>query len=241
MEILVEHGADGTLSKELIDEIKEIARRHGNVSERIWGDRAGAIDLVTVLEIVGVFAGMKILDGLVEGLVGKDYFIDIGKRIRRVAGRQLKKIQPFLEDFYKVVLKNKNRYGAFAIIEFFDNFELYVVLNHKRMNEELIKSLPDAIAIVLCVIALIELPQDSPRVFQLYPNFETGTWGYLFMPSNQAFSRYIDRYFDLREGKFYTIASPEKFIEKFNPDDKDDFKLLISPNRDHDMSKFDEL
>ncbi|MCJ7588691.1 MAG: hypothetical protein MUQ00_12440 [Candidatus Aminicenantes bacterium] len=62
-----------------------------------------------------------------------------------------------------------------------------------------------------------------------------------FIPSTQAFGNYIDRYFNIRDGKFYIIKSPEEFIDKFNADDRDDFKFPMSPKRDSDVSKFDEL
>ncbi len=219
-----------------------MARGHGNLSEKRWGIRAGAIDLVTVLEIVGIFVGLKILDGFVEGLIGKDVFEDIGRKLRRGAFEQANKLRVFLVDlFERAISKNKDRYGAFAIIEYINDFSLYVVINHKKMNSNIIEKLPEAMALALIVTANTDFEDDLPRVIQLYPNFETESWDYIFMPTTQAFGNYIDRYFDLKDRTLHLLPSPDEFIKKFNPDDKDDFKFLISPKRNHDMSKFDEL
>lgn len=242
MKIHIEYGSDGRLSQELLDEVRCIARNHGDLSEERWGIRAGAIDLVTVLEVIGVFVGMKILDGFVEGLVGKDIFEEIGKKLRKGAFELTDKLREFFLDFYEnAVSKNKDRYGAFVLVEYINDFSLYVVLNHKRMTSNLMEKLPEAIALSIIVTANIDIEDDHPRIIQLYPNFETESWDYILMPTTQAFGKYIDRYFDLKDRTLYLLSSPDEFIKQFNPDDKDDFKFLISPNRDHDMSKFDEL
>ena len=241
MKISIEYGSKGDISQELLDEIRAIARKHGELTERQWGIRAGAIDLVTILEIVGVFAGMKILDGLFEGLVGKDIFIEIGKKIRKGALESANLYRLFLVDFFKnIVTKNKNRYGAFVLIEHINDFTLYVVLNNTRMSAKLIETLPEAISLSIAVMLMLDI-EDRPHTVQLYPNFEKDTWDYLLMPSTQAFGQYIDRYFDLKQRSLEHLSSPDDFIMKFGPDDKDDFKFLVSPTRDHDMSKLHQL
>jgi hypothetical protein len=242
LKIHIEYGSNGKLSRELLDKIRCIAKKHGELSERQWGRRKGAIDLVTILEIVGVFTGMKILDGFVEGLVGKDVFKEIGNKFRKGTFELADRMRAFLVDLFEnAVSKNKDRYGAFVLVEYINDFSLYVVLNNKRMSLNLMEKLPEAIALSIIVTANIEIEDDNPRIIQLYPNFKTETWDYILMPTTQAFGKYVDRYFDLRERTLHHISSPDEFIEKFNPDDKDDFKFLISPNRNNDMSKFDEL
>ncbi len=242
MKIHLQYGSDGDLSQELLDEVRNIARKHGELSERKWGMRARAIDLVTIIEIVGVYAGMKMLDGLIEGLVGKDIFKEIGNKFRKGAFELVDKMRDFLVDLFEnAISKNKDRYGAFVLIEHINDFSLYIVLNNKRMSLNLIEKLPEAIALSIIVTANIEIEDDQPRIIQLYPNFETEAWDYILVPTTQAFGKYVDRYFDLRERTIKYISSPDEFIEKFNPDDKDDFKFLISPNRDYDRSKLDEL
>jgi hypothetical protein len=242
LKIHLQYSSRGKLSQDLLNEILGIARKHGELSERQWGMRARSIDLVTILEIVGVFAGMKILDGLFEGLVGKDIFKEIGNKFRKGAFELTDRMRDFLVDLFEnVVSKNVDRYGAFVIVEYINDFSLYIVLNNKRMTLNLMEKIPEAIALSIIVTASIEVEDDNPRIIQLYPNFETETWDYILMPTTQAFGKYVDRYFDLVERSLKYLSSSYEFIEKFNPDDKDDFKFLINPNRNHDMSKFDEL
>lgn len=242
MKIQIEYGTDGRLTPEILDEIREVARMHGDLTEKSWGARGGAIDLVTVLEVVGIFVGTKILDGLVEGLVGKNIFEEIGKKMRKGAFAQVDKLRMFLVQlFNRAISNNRDRYGAFALIEYVNDFSLYVVINHKRMNANLIEKLPEAIALAIIITANIDLKDDPPRAIQLYPNFETESWDYIFMPTTNGVGNYVDRYFDIKDKTLYSLSSPTEFIKKFNPDDKDDFKILISANRDFNVSKFNEL
>jgi hypothetical protein len=110
------------------------------------------------------------------------------------------------------------------------------------MNAELISSLPFAMAKVVREIVINGLPEDNPKIVQLFPNFEANSWDYLFVPSVRAFGQgFIDRYLDLRDGKYYIIYSFEEFQDRFSPHDRDIFKFLISFNKDYDMSIFDDL
>jgi len=242
LEIQIEYGANDRLSDDTLDEIRDVAQRYGNLSEKRWGIRAGAIDLVTVLEVVGIFTGMKILDGLVEGLIGKDIFEEIGRKLRWGAFEQANRLRFFLvELFERAISKNRDRYGAITIVEHVNDFSLYVVINHKRMNSNLIEKLPEALALAIIITANSDFEGGQPHVIQLYPNFETESWDYMLMPTTKAFGNFIDRYFNLKNRTLHFLSSPDEFIRQFNPDDKDDFKFLISSKRDHDKSKLDEL
>jgi hypothetical protein len=227
---------------ELLGELRRISIKHGELTENQWSSRAGAIDLVSILEIIGVFAGLKILDGFVEGLVGKDMFVELGAKCRKGMYALADKMSDYLVDLYtNIIEKNKNRYGAFVLIEYINDFTLYIVLNNKKMTKNLIESIPETIALAIIICANIKFEMESPRVIQLYPSFDSDTWDYILMPTTRAFGQYIDRYFDIKERKIKQISSRKEFLEKFKPDDKDDFKFLISANRDDDFSKFDEL
>ena len=229
MEILIEYGSDGRLSPELLEEVRTISRKYGRLSEKTWGMRAGAIDLVTIVEIVGVFVGMKAIDGFVEGLIGKDWFTELGSKTRNIVPVKLREFSNYLSELFDKVIKgNRDRCRAVAVIEYIDDVTLYAVLNHKRMNAELISSLPFAIAKVVREIVMNGLPEDSPKIVQLFPNFEADSWDYLFVPSTRAFGQFIDRYFDLRDGQYYLIHSSEEFQARFSPHDRDIFKLLIN-------------
>src|SRR5262245_36942042 len=129
MEIQIQYGADGVLNQEVIEKIRDIAEPYGEITEQRWGARVGAIDLVTILEVIAVFASMKILDGLVEGFVGKEFFEDIGKKLRLGTVKQAEKLRRFLLDlFNKVISENRDRYGAIVLIEYIDRIPLYIVI-----------------------------------------------------------------------------------------------------------------
>lgn len=242
MEILIEHSSDERLSPKLLEEVRTISKKHGKFSEKTWGMRSGAIDLVTILEIVGVFVGMKAIDGFVEGLIEKDWFTELGRKTRNIVSIKLQDFSSYLSELFdKVIRNNRDRYGAIAIIEYVDDVTLYVVLNHKRMNIELISSLPFAIAKVVREITRNSLPEDNSKIVQLFPNFKTGSWDYLFVPSTKAFGQFIDRYLDLRSGRYYIIDSPQGFQTYFSPHDRDIFKFLITFNREYDRSIFEKL
>ena len=43
----------------VLEEIRTVSEKYGSIAEESWGARAGAIDLVSILEIVGIFVAMK--------------------------------------------------------------------------------------------------------------------------------------------------------------------------------------
>ena len=185
---------------------------------------------------------MKPLDGFVEGLVNKDWFKEVGKKTQTVVSSALNEFSQYLSElFRRVISQNKERFGAIVVIEQIKDVELYVVLNHKMMTESLMASLPYAIAGVARLILLDKVTVEHPKVVQLYPNFETQTWDYLFVPSTRAFGNFVDRYVNLRDGKVYLVKSPEDFTQKFVRGNRDTFKFLISPHRDFGSPKFDNL
>ncbi len=242
MQIIIEYGSDERLSSELLEEVRTISTKYGDLSEKTWGMRAGAIDLVTILEIVGVFVAMKTIDGFVEGLIGKDWFTKLGSKTRNIVSVKLREFSNYLSELFdKVIRGNRDRYGAIVVIEYINDVTLYAVLNHKRMNAQLISSLPFAIAKVAREIMINGLPEDNPKVAQLFPNFEIDSWDYLFVPSVRAFGQFIDRYLDLRDGQYYIVHSSEEFKARFPSHDRDILKFLITPDRPHNMSIFDNL
>jgi hypothetical protein len=226
----------------MLKEIHDISEKFGSVEEESWGLKVGAIDLVSILEFVGVFVSMKAIDGFVEGLIGKDWFEQLGKKTKTALSSALTEFSEYLSELFKrVISKNKKRLGAIVVIEQIQDVELYAVLNYAGMTKSLISSLPYAIAEVARLVILHKISVEHPKVIQLYPNFETDTWDFLFAPSTRAFGMFIDRYIDLRDGKVHIIKSPKEFIKKFAYSDRDIFKFLITPQRDYDMSIFDEL
>jgi len=242
LKIHIEYDPGGHIDQGLLSETRDIARKYGDLSERPWFIRSSAIDLETILEIIGTFTSLNILDELTESLVGKDYFVEIEKRCRKGAHESVDRLRAFLVDFFQnIISRNKDRYGAFALVEHLNDFQpFYVVLNNKRMSINLIETLPEAIALSTFVMGNTDI-EDAPRTTQLYPNFQTGTWDYILMPTNRAFGEYVDRFYDLKKRELVYLSSPEAFLSKFDPDDKDDFKFLINPKREQFVSKLNEL
>ena len=239
---MIEYGSNKRVSSEILEKVRTISSKHGALSERAWGGRAGAIDLVSVLEIVGVFMAMKAIDGFTEGLIGKDWFAKKGSQTSNIVSVKLREFSDYLlELFDKVIRDNRDRYGAIVVIEYINDVALHVVLNHKRMNTELISSLPFAIAKVTKEIMINGLPADNPKVVQLFPNFQTDSWDYLFVPSVRTFGQFIDRYLDLRDGQYHTIHSSKEFKTLFPFDERDIFKFLITPDRNYSMNILDNL
>lgn len=240
MDIHLKYASNGAVDEETINHIRLVANQHGNLSEQTWGRRGGAIDLVTIIEITGLFVGKKVLDGFIEGFVGRDIFVEIGRKTRTSILSETKKLSAFVKDLYeKIVAKNKDRYGAFVLVEYFNDLSLYAVVNHKRMNIELIEKLPESIINAIAILTYLNIGDDSPKVAQLYPNFETNTWDYILIPTSTAFGNYVDRYIDIKDKCIYEISTIDDFISLFKPDDRDDFKFLISSERD--LFKFTEL
>ena len=67
---------------------------------------------------------------------------------------------------------------------------------------------------------------------QLFFDFESGSWRYLFIPTNEAFGHHIDRYMNLENGKTLLLSSNQQFIERFGPSVEDQLKFLVSPFRE---------
>jgi len=103
------------------------------------------------------------------------------------------------------------------------------------MSVDLIETLPEAIALSILVMGNIDIGR-TPRAIQLYPNFQTDTWDYIFIPTPRAFGNYIDRFFDVKKRSLESLSSPDDFINKFNPDEEDVLKFIIT-QRAYDRSK----
>lgn len=242
MDIHLEYGSNGDVSTETLDHIRLVSNQHGNLTERSWDSRRGSADLVTVIEISGLFVGMNVVDDFIGGLVGKDIFEEMGSKTQTSIMTVTKKHSAFIKELYgKTISKNKNRYGAFALVERFNGLTLYTVVNHLRMNAQLIDKLPEAMINAIAILAYLNIEGDPPIIAQLYPNFETGTWDYILIPTPQAFGKHVDRYIDIKDKCIYEVSATDDFIKHFKPDERDDFKFLISSDRNNNISKFSNL
>lgn len=246
MEILIKHRfIKKYLYPELLKEVRTISRKYGKLSEKAWLTRFNVVDLVIILDIVDVFSMMGEIIGFNDCyLLEDDWFPEKGRKTQSIVYDKLQEFSKYLSElFSKVIMYNRDRYGAIVVSEHLDNMAtFYTVLNHKRMTGELISSLPFVMAkVVKEIIIESDFPDDGNKIAQLFPNFNTDSWDYLFVPSRRAFGKFIDRYIDLRDGKYHMIDSLEEFRALFSPHDRDIFKFLINSNKDYDVSILDKL
>lgn len=234
MKILIRYGLDTKLSNEEIDTVVTLSENHGNVLVERWGSRNAAIDIVTFLEISAVSSLFSVLtkpivEGYLKGLVNEDYFKNLGRNNRNEIIHFVNEMKYFLSAFYEVfVVSKKLQNEAIALVEKIGNVTLYVALNSEKVTRELSINLGEALVKTIGYILLGYLKLDEPYVVQLYPNFETNTWDYVFAPTTEAFGNFVNRYFDFKDNQFHIIESAENFIEKFQISDLDEYKFIIS-------------
>lgn len=232
--ISIEHGSNHGVTDDQIHLIERELSKLSTVTKSQWGSRSGAIDLITVIEVVGLFVSLKILDGLVEGIVGKNSFVKIGETLRRAMGSKFIQVSKTLNKIYEVFLSEQtDRKGAIAMIERFNNVSVYTVLNHHRITQNLILRYAEDMAIACTFLLENDLGDDFSGMAQLYPSFEEENWRYLFIPSNMAFGDFIDRYVDFSDMTIHEITSKDDFVRRFPDTDRDGFKILVTPKRDN--------
>jgi hypothetical protein len=234
MDIQIKYGGQTFLNDNEINELLEFSKKFGSVKLSKWGHRSGAIDIVTFLELTissAIFQSLTkpIIEGYLKGLANESYFKDKGEQHRVAIKNEILGIKNYLNAFYQVFVR-KYQYTdkSIAIVETIDNCTIYVVLNNEKVTEKLVDNLADALVKTCSYVALKLIDVSEPYVIQLYPNFSTQTWDYLFIPTIQGFGKYIDRYYDFKNNQFYEINSAEEFIEKFSVDDMDDYKFIVS-------------
>lgn len=234
MDIQIRYGTNTSLGATEINEVLELTKKHGSVEVSRWDIRAGAIDIVTFFELTicsALFRSLTkpIIEGYLKGLTNESYFKDKGEQHRFVLKNEIISIKSYLNAFYQVFIrKYQDTDKSIAIVERIDNCTIYVVINSKKVTEKLINNLAEALVKTCSYIALKLIDIEESCVVQLYPNFSTQTWDYLFAPTIQAFGKYIDRYYDFKDNQFYEIDSAKEFIEKFNIDNIDDYKFVVS-------------
>jgi hypothetical protein len=223
------------LTQDEINQILFISQKYGRVEVEKWGIRGGAIDLVTYLEIVFGYSVVRavtkpIVEGYLKGLMGETFFKNIGERHQLLFSDEIEHLKNYLKAFYDVFIAKKTmNTQSIAIVENVEDCMLYVTLNSHSVSEKLQNHLADALVRTFALISLKLIETTDPKVIQLYPNFDTQEWDYLFIPTINAFGKYIDRYYCFSENKIYSINSASEFIEKFQITDIDEYKLIINP------------
>jgi len=235
MEIKVSYGSNTKLTEDEISQIIKTSKKYGNVKVEKWGIRFGAIDILTSVEIVLGYALVKALmkpiaEGYVKGFVNEPLFEKIGIRHRLAIKKEIKQIKNFLKAFYEVfIVKKTTESESIALVEYIEDCTLFVTLNSYQISEKLINNLAEALVKTFALVSLKIIDVEHPKVIQLYPNFESQEWDYLFVPTVNAFGKFIDRYYCFSEEKMHSIFSANDFIEKFQITDMDDYKFIINP------------
>ncbi|PHD44863.1 hypothetical protein COF67_25445 [Bacillus toyonensis] len=208
--------------------VKDLANifnsKNETVELKVYGDRKSALDLISIIEVVGIFFGTKALEGFVEGLVGKEHFFQLGKKVQETLSSNLVQL-------YKKIGKYKDKKHAVVIGEYYKDTYVFAVINHYEINESLLIKLPLAIVDVFNIIENDIIPKDSLGVIQIFPDFDREEWSYAFIPTIEAYGNYIDRYYDFHQNCFHKVLSAEEFITKFVPNELDVYKFMITFNR----------
>ncbi|MFM9952157.1 MAG: hypothetical protein ACKV1O_29770 [Saprospiraceae bacterium] len=229
MEICVRYGFQTSLTEEEINEIIGISQLYGNVNIQKWGSRFGSLDMVTFLELTLGIISKPIWEGFFKGFFDEEYFKKQGSNLRKELLEELSNFRMYLVSLYNAFVFNKlDDCYAISMVEHIDGIVYYAVLNHKKSTETLIKRLPDAFVRAVGEISLKRIPVESPYIVQLYPDFETENWDFLFIPTISGFGNYINRYYDFTIGSIVEVNSKEDFYSKFDLEEEDMYKFIIS-------------
>ncbi|CAI8722107.1 hypothetical protein [Chryseobacterium sp. IT-36CA2] len=224
-----------SLDNSEVDAISEFTKRYGELTLSKKSGGSGSIDLVSFIEFslggyLINYLAKPIFESYNKGLINEEYFQKLGTDHRKKIIDKTSKIFPYFNGLYLNFLNSKkDQQESISLVENFENFSLYVSLNEKRMTEELLNQFPEALCNTYSIISLRLLELDEPHIVQLYPNFETQTWDYLFMPTVDGFGKFIDKYYSFSENKIHYLATADEFIQKFNITDLSEYKLIINP------------
>jgi hypothetical protein len=210
------------LTEQKLEQVINISSEHGDVEVLKRARGNSALDLINYIEL-------KLVEEFLKGLLGADYLKQFGKGLLDAVIRDIGALSNYYYSFYKVFIKNqKFNPKSISIKEDFEGYTIYAVLNASRMTEKLTKDLAGALVKTFALISSKDLITEHPQILQLYPNFSTETWDYIFTPTTQAYGKFIDRYYDLKDNQYHFVASAEEFIDLFNVSSLDEYKFIIS-------------
>ncbi len=229
METSIKYGLSTNLTEEEINEIIGVSQLYGNVNVQKWGSRFGSIDMVTILELTILTFSKPILEAFLKGFFDEEYFKKQGSNLRKELLEELRNLRIYLVSLHNAFFFNKlDDCYAISMVEHIDGVVYYAVLNHKKSTETLIKRLPNAFVRAVGEISLKRIPVEEPYIVQLYPNFETESWDFLFIPTVIGFGNYVNRYYDFAVGSIVEVDSKEDFYSKFDLEEEDMYKFIIS-------------
>jgi hypothetical protein len=194
-----------------IDEIgnltEKIAQNYGTTTRHIWGRRFGAIDIESLIEIGVCWAFFEIVKNYGKGLIGIDWFKNLEEEHRKKLLHEISIIKSFIKEYYNQFIKNNKMEESISLIEKFNDITIFVSLNDTRLIPKLIDHLGNALCELYAKLDLGIIDLKEAKTVQLYPNFNTETWDFIFAPSNAGFGKFIDRYYDLRINTLINVNS----------------------------------
>lgn len=228
VEIEFKYRVGTKFSEEEIRFLENEAAKYGDVRVETYSSRAGALDLVSIIDVAIRIIAKEYLTNLSIRFINTG-LKKIGDTLEPEITNMINRIRGLVGGYYSVFIKDKpNQQEAFPIMIKIGDVSLYATLNHYYANDELIENLAQAIVQVYGLISLGHIEVES-KTCQLYPDFENNEWRHLFIPSYSAFGSYVDRYYDLKLKKVFSINSKEEFLKKFDFVQEDKFKLIINP------------
>ena len=210
--------------EELSPILTSLEKRLGG-ERRPYGGRAGAIDLVTFLEVVISLVASatlgKVLESYFSGLLRTEDTKTIGQQHRETIERWLNNVKIGLQEIVAAIeerLKSRKHLSTFFGKEqpFAIRFQIgqitcYVVINQPHITQEALDILPNAIIRVVRFFAEVGIPEDA-TVVQLFFDSKSSDWRYLLAPTREGFGHFIDRVIDIKTGEIYSrITSADSF------------------------------
>ncbi len=210
-----------------------------------WSIRGGAIDIVTVFEVVVgwkavSFVAKTIVGKYLDGLLNTDAIKKAGANHRQEIISLSKSAITTLRDLcnkLSVMVQNGldgialNSDLAVTLIFQIEDLSCYVTVNQRGLKNLAVSFIPEAIDRVVQLKSIGFIPHDA-HTSQLFFDSDSGSWRYLFIPTNEGFGKYIDRYVNLENGEISSLSGNQEFIERFSPSHEDKLKFLISPFRE---------
>lgn len=200
----------------------------GWVETKKYSSRFGVTDLISIIETSLTFIILTNIRAFAKGFIGEDWFKRLGEKARREVEHEINQAQEFIKAYYNVFIRNKaNEQEAHVFSMNIDDVILYVVINHYYMSDLLLYRLPKSLVDIYGRVYLGYIDVES-KCCQLYPDFENNQWRYLFIPTNNAFGNYVDRFYDRNTNEIVQLKSKQDFLERFNLIDEDKYKLIIN-------------
>jgi len=220
--------------QEYLDNLKNFVNEFDDIKLQKFGVRVGALDLLTCIEIFGLFFLMKALNPFFSGVVNEDYFKSLGLKFNNILTSSKEEKEKIFKQLYeKITSKQKIKQQAIVAEEFLGEFNIKIVLNHAIMNFELFSNITGILDILSSLIDEGVFSICEIKVLQIYPSEDLKTWDYVLCPTISAFGRYVDRVYKISKRDFIYFNSSHEFKDYFNLKNSEKYKFLISFNREY--------